>query len=93
MNEDYNDMYGGWEDQPIDNNEHISLLDNWFQSKAWKSICKDAYNGDRDSEAFMEDISNHLCNLIFHMEHDSPKSRVDYELNLFHEKVKDFMDT
>ena len=90
-NEEDNNLHGEWKDQPIDD-DRIGLLDSWFQSQAWRNICRDADNGDKDSEELMVAISEHLCNLIFHLDNDSPESRVNYELQLFHDAIKDFLD-
>ena len=88
MNDENYNLYGEWNDRP----EEIDILDTWFESKTWKCICRDADMGDKDSAALMEDISEHLRCLIFHLENDSPKSRIDYELKLFSELVKDFLE-
>tara|TARA_B100000700_G_C14375498_1_gene548048 strand:+ start:201 stop:464 length:264 start_codon:yes stop_codon:yes gene_type:complete len=87
MNE-YGNLYGPWEDKP----DEIDILDTWFESKAWKCICTDAENGCKDSEELMENISEHLRCLIFHLQNESPKSRVDYELRLFSDRIKDFLE-
>lgn len=85
---DYNDIYGDWNDKP----DEIDILDTWFESRAWDCICRDAENGCRDSEELMLNISEHLRCLIFHLQNDSPKSRVDYELKIFSDLIKDFLE-
>lgn len=89
MNDDFGDLYNGWsESEPLDS---LKVLDTWFESPVWRSICKDADGGCSDSMKVMETCSEYLCSLIFHLENDSPKARIDYEMKLFKEYVNPYL--
>jgi hypothetical protein len=66
----------------------LRMLDEWFASGTWKGICKDANDGDNDSLELMENVSTRLCSLIFQLENNSPRHRIDYEIN----ELKLFID-
>lgn len=87
MSEDFN-IYGDWKDQPA--GDDIEVLDEWFNSSAWKSICEHADRGDRDSLDLMEDINSLLGSLVFHLQNDARGQRVDYEINQFRKIIEDF---
>ena len=90
-NDEYN-LFGDWNDRPIGDSISIEILDRWFDSEVWDQICEEADYGDEDSVEFMETISNHLANMIFHLEKNSSKSRIDYELKAFSDLVKDYLE-
>ena len=95
MNNDeneYGNLFGDWSKRPIDGNEGIAILDRWFESEVWKDICSEADYGCDDSLQLMEDISEHLRNLVFHLENDSNRERVEYELKVFADLIRDYME-
>jgi hypothetical protein len=95
MNNDeneYGNLFGDWNERPIEGNEGITILDRWFESPVWRGICDEAETGCDDSLELMEDISEHLRNLIFHLENDSNRERVEYELKVFADLVRDYME-
>ena len=81
-------MINEWKDEVPE----LEGMDRWFTSLAWNSICKDAAGGDDDSMRVMESVRSHLSNLIFHMDNDSSRSRIDYEIKLFDDLIKDYME-
>lgn len=70
----------------------LTLLDAWFTSPVWRTVCTDAESGCSDSLELMETCSEFLRSLIFHLENDSGKSRVDYEMSLFAQLVEPYLD-
>ena len=70
-----------WDDQRGDDGHGLRVLDNWFSSSMWKNICNHADNGDDDSLEVMEVISSLLCSMVFHLENNSSRTRVDYEIH------------
>ena len=69
------------------NNAH-DLLERWFSSDAWTSICNE--EDDPDSIELMETISDHLASLIFHINNNSGQDRIDYELRYFVDLCNNF---
>ena len=67
-----------------------SILDKWFGSDAWTVICHDASEDCKDSMELMEEISDNLASLIFHLNNDTGSNRVSYELGKFQELISDF---
>ena len=70
--------------------ENFDLLDRWFCSKAWVGITEDADNGCPDAIELMEEISDNLCSLTFHLKNDSNDERIKYELKYFEQLCDDF---
>lgn len=77
--EDYDDMIPGY-----------TILETWFGSDIWDTICNDAEEGDEDSIELMETIADDLTSLVFHAENKSPQSRIEYELAKFQKLIYDF---
>ena len=73
-----------------ENIEAHEILEHWFQSLAWKQICLDADNDDQDSIQLMEDINEHLRNLLFHLSNKSGQKRIEYEMKYFQQLCFDF---
>ena len=71
----------------IDGHDIINI---WFESDAWDTICKDADKGCEDSQEFMEVVLEYLNNLIFHMNNESGEKRVRLEIEKFQELLHDF---
>ena len=88
MSEFNDDLFGEWEENPA--GDDISVLDEWFGGHAWKSVLKDADAGDHDSLELMENVSALLTSLIFHLQNDSAKERVDYEINQFRKLIEEY---
>tara|TARA_R110002110_G_scaffold51016_1_gene150303 strand:- start:464 stop:748 length:285 start_codon:yes stop_codon:yes gene_type:complete len=93
MNDDYNNWtqnenidYNKWE-----GNEDIKLLDEWFSGPLWRRVCDEANDGDADSMALMENVNTILASLLFHMQSNTDKHRVDYELTQFRAVIDDFI--
>jgi len=96
-NDDSSDDWGSsesdesWED--ASNNKDIEFLDRFIESEIYKQICLDAdMRKDPDSIVFLDSIIIHLDSIMFHINRDSTKDRVDYELLKFRELVKDFLE-
>ncbi len=67
------------------------ILDKWFESGAWKTICTNANElNDEDSIKLMEHISDQLNSVIFHLKNDSGGERLYYELCYFEELCEEF---
>lgn len=67
-----------------------AIIDRWFGSDAWATICTDASDDCQDSVELMEEISENLNSLIFHLNNDSGDRRVAYELRKFQQLIADF---
>ena len=80
----YNDGYNDQQPNELDE------LDKWFNSDSWAAIVASADADCEDSLEVMEHVSNHLGSLTWHMQHDSPKDRVDYEIKQLEKYVKQF---
>mgnify|MGYP003627692239 CR=1 FL=1 len=78
----YYDQEDEWRD---DENCHLAndLLDRWFSSDTWKTITVTADLGDKSSIRLMSEVSDQMCNLVFHLKNKSPDVRVQYELKYF----------
>jgi len=79
-------------DEWKDNVPELDGMDRWFTSSVWNNICKHAAGGDDDSMKVMESVRSHLSSLIFHMNNNSSRSRIDYEIKLFDDLIKDYME-
>jgi len=73
-----------------DNIDANDLLDRWFNSDAWNTICKDADGDDADSLEILEQVNEQLQSLIFHVRNNSGNARVEYELRYFAELCEMF---
>ena len=71
-------------------NHGVDLLDRWFCSSTWADITRDADDGCQDSVELMQEISDHLCSLTFHLHNGSSDERVTYELKYFEQLCEDF---
>lgn len=81
MNNEYND----------DNrNVYTGVLDTWFNSDEWASVCETGETGDTDSLELMERVSEQLASLTFHLQNESGDERVNYEIKYFKQLCKDF---
>jgi hypothetical protein len=92
----YNDsnQYNEWNDG--DDNfglPDVEFLDKFIESDVYKTICRDAdVHADPDSIQFLDTVTIHLDSIMWHIEHGSPKSRVDWDLGKFRELVADFLE-
>lgn len=66
------------------------LLERWFGSEAWMGISESASDGDEDSLQLMEEVSDQLASLIFHLHNQSGDARMQYELAYFQALCDDF---
>ena len=71
-------------------NEHTDGLDRWFESDAWKQITQDADAGDEDSKELMQQVSDQMGNLLFHLHNESSDKKILYELSYFDKLCDDF---
>lgn len=62
----------------------------WFASECWEQITKDADAGCIDSIDLMEEISDHLGSLTWHLNNQSEQARIDYEIAYFTQLCDDF---
>lgn len=67
-----------------------SVIDKWFNSDAWNVIVQDAEGDDQDSIDLMEEVSDNLNSLIFHLNNSSGVTRIEYEINKFRQLLFDF---
>ena len=88
----FDNLFGDWKDNDDSLPEEITVLDRFIESDVYKAICLEAECGDMDSLSLMEDFSEHLRSLVFHLENDSEKTRVDYELKTLCQLVKGYLD-
>lgn len=65
-------------------------IDRWFNSDCWAEVLDDADRGCPDSIELMEEVSDQLCSLTWHLKNCSNQDRVDYELNYFTQLCDDF---
>ena len=77
---DWNDEYG-----QADND--FAEFDRFVNSKLYRTICDDADRGDEDSIQVMQQIADVLGNVVWHLEHNSPRSRIEYEIKCMNEYV------
>jgi len=85
MNEfSFQHMYGQW------GNDEMKMLDDWFDSEHWDSVCKLADQGHDSCIQMMQGVSDMLGSLIFHLENESGADRVSYELNQFKKLLQQF---
>lgn len=70
--------------------EDVDLLDRWFGSDVWTDITQDADDGCADSLELMQEVSDQLCSLTFHLKNNSDDDRVAYELKYFERLCDDF---
>ena len=66
------------------------VIDRWFTSDLWKEICRNADDGDEDSQELMEQVNMQLSSLIFHAANNSTVTRIEYELKYFIRLCDDF---
>ena len=79
-----------WEEDNNSDDWPGMLLERWFASDAWMGISESASDGDEDSLQLMEEVSEQLANLIFHLQNQSGDARVQYELAYFQTLCDDF---
>ena len=72
-------------------NECTDGLDRWFESDAWKQITQDADDGDEDSKELMQQVSDQMGNLLFHLHNESCDEKILYELSYFDKLGDDLM--
>lgn len=66
-----------------DNIDASDLLDRWFNSNVWRTICDEAEQDDPDSLELMEQVNEQLQSLIFHINNKSGQPRIEYEISYF----------
>ena len=84
MSSEYN-LFGDWEDSV--GGEEIKILDEWFQGDVWKNVVVWAERGDHDSLELMESVNILLGSLVFHLQNESPESRINYEIDQFRQLI------
>ena len=90
MSDEYN-LTPGWEDGPIDD-PNTNILDEWFQSDIYKTVVNQAVLGDSDSMDLLGQIDAHLDAATFHINNDSGRPRVDYEVEQMANIIRTFLD-
>jgi len=68
----------------------ITIIEKWFGSDEWESICQSAEQRDEDSIELMENINNQLTSLCWHLQNCSGESRTRYEIQFFIDLCEDF---
>ena len=66
------------------------IIDLWFSSECWAEIVTDAERGCPDSIDLMEEVSDHLCSLTWHLKNRSDDDRIVYELSYLSQLCDDF---
>lgn len=72
-------LYNEWKDNPTGYHS-MEYINSWLDGDTFASICRDAENGDEDSEEVLDDIHNRMENVFFHINNKSHQKRIDYEL-------------
>ena len=70
--------------------DELGYLDKWFLSPEWVEVTDNANDGCEDSLELMDDVSNQLASLIFHLKNNSSEHRIEYELSYFKKLCEDF---
>jgi hypothetical protein len=73
-------MYNNWNEH-TSGYEYLAYINEWMDGELFATICKDAMEGDEDSEEVIEKIQNFMENVHFHLENKSPQKRINLELN------------
>ena len=68
----------------------IMMLDRWFSSMVWDQILVDANRGDQDSIELMEQVSDQMSSLVWHLHNKSSPERIGYEIDWFNKLCDDF---
>jgi len=66
------------------------VINRWFGSECWAEIVSDAEGGCIDSIDLMEEVSDQLCSLTWHLKNTSSDDRIIYELRYFSQLCDDF---
>lgn len=82
--------YNNYDSNYNDKNYYTGVLDTWFNSEEWASVCEHGEKGDEDSLELMERVSDQLASLTFHLNNGSGDTRIEYEINYFKQLCKDF---
>lgn len=79
-------MYNNYDDRPLD---LIAMqeIDKFVSSETYNVICREADQGCEDSIKVLEQVSDMMGSLCFHLENKSGKERLDYELT----QIKQFV--
>jgi len=70
--------------------EAARLMDRWFGSDVWGQIISDADSGDPDSMELMQQVSDQLTSLVWHLNNKSNEARLSYEVEWFDKLCDDF---
>lgn len=89
MDDHWLDDNDKWKDDP-DSIMANELVDRWFSSKHWEEILIMGEMGDKASIGLMNQISDHLCSLVYHLRMKSGPKRIQYELKYFTDLCEDF---
>ena len=68
----------------------IEIIEKWFNSDEWESICQSAEMKDEDSIELMENVNDRLGSLCWHLQNCSGSQRVGYEIKFFVDLCNDF---
>ena len=71
-------------------NECEYQMSRWFDSDQWSTVTQHADAGCKDSLELMEEVSEHLNSLIFHIQNNSGEMRIRYETDYFSRLCDDF---
>ncbi len=80
MTNEYNFDEWGEVDHHGEAEKYFSILDKWFASDKYDSIDKAALLGDSDSVEFLRTFDTYLTSAQFHLQNNSSKQRIDYEI-------------
>lgn len=69
---------------------NLEVMEKWFDSDVWEDIIHDGDRGCPDSIELMEEISQHLGSLTWHLQNQSSEDRIIYELRYFSQLCDDF---
>ena len=94
MQDNYNNWEptGNWNDEYGQPDLEFAEFDRFVNSNLYKTIWEDADNGDAVSQDVLQQIADMLENVIWHLEHGSPNTRIQYEVRCMNEFVNRWGD-
>lgn len=60
---------------------NMNYINNWLDSSTFAIICRDAEDGDSDSEEALDIIYDRMDNIFFHINNKSHQQKIDLELS------------
>ena len=79
-----------WKDDPYGMDD-LDYINAWLDSDLFTEVCKDAENGDEDSEEVLDTIQFMMENLQFHLDNNTHRKRIDVELHNIKQYMKEWV--